>query len=84
MTTHPEPNPSGGDRAPIQDGDPAWVADLFDPLHESDVDASLADLEPPLRTTCDAPAARHVLAGLQPNMIGQGLEVRATRRGSEL
>lgn len=87
---HPEPkalvSEEGGIHpwalAPVEEGDPEWVADLFDILHEGDVEASLAGLESLLRSMRKAAKARHVLAGLEPGLIGRGLEVRATRRGS--
>lgn len=81
---HPELISSGGDRALLQNGDPEWVADLFDTLHDGDRDTSLSGLELLLRTMRDAAPARSVLAGLRPGLICQGLEVRATRRVSEL
>lgn len=89
---HSEPKPPGDDRDPaspsaqsrLQDGDPEWVADLFDTLHDGDLDATLAGLESLLRTIRKAAKARRMLAGLQPSLICRGLEVRATRRGSGL
>ena len=79
-----EPDRPGADHVAARDGDPEWVADLFDTLREGDLDVALAGLESLVRTMRKAAKARRVLATLQPSLICQGLEVRASRRGSAL
>jgi len=79
-----KPDRPGADHIEVCDGNPEWVADLFDTLGEGDLDVALAGLESLLRTMRKAAKARRILATLQPGLICQGLEVRASRRGSAL
>lgn len=79
MTMNLEP-----DRPADCGGDPEWVADLFETLREGDLDVALAGLESLVRAMRKAAKARRVLATVEPSLIREGLEVRATRRGTRL
>lgn len=66
---------------PIDAGDAAWVADLFDTLHSGDVDAVADELNELVCVMRKAAKARRILAAVKPDLLREGLEVLAARRG---
>lgn len=72
---------TGTDTLPFEAGDPEWVADLFETLRAGDLDAVIDQLDELLRVMRRAAKARRMLATVDPELLREGLALRAKRSG---
>jgi hypothetical protein len=67
---------------PFQAGDAEWVADLLDTFRDGDLDALVEQLGSLLISLRQAAKARQVLATVNPGLLREGMQLRATRRAN--
>jgi hypothetical protein len=65
---------------PISPGDVEWVADLLDTMRAGDLDDVAESLEAVLTRVRKAAKARQMLATADPELLRDGLMLRARRR----
>ena len=74
MQTCPSP-----ETLPIEAGDVAWVADLFDTLRAGDIDTIVERLDEVARLARRSAKARRMLGTVDPRLLSQGLALHRVR-----